>query len=563
MPTAAPRSPVSRLLPAWFWALAYAAALLVIAPSAEIRHADDHHYLEASLQMSQGGDWIVPQTSDGQPRLRKPVFSYWPLALSFQTVGHSMFAARLPYVLAGALTILLIAWFGTQLADRESGRLAAMCLAACLPWMLAGLRTIPDVWLTLFMTLSAGGFLLLLSGSHRRLAPWLAWLGLGLAMATKGMAALLVVPALAVVWWRWRGDAVWRELFHRPAVMAGLALGLLWYAAVAIRLGPSALLTFTGDQLNATLTAREILDHFLGYLIYLPVALLPFTLLGVGLRSVDWRWLGRTQPRRAAAGYALTFTAVLVAVFSFAYQFSGGRYVTPGLPWLGLLLGMLFRSAIAEGRPRRFLGTMVVVLVAGILTLFCFGLSALGVATGLLAGGESLVLRVGVLSTAAVGILLVAHGGPRIALALPALMTLALPPVLYGVTAPGLPDSARKIAEAVAQIDRPGPVIMVDEAGSLGGVVRVLSGARVELTEQVDPLPEPGLFAALVLDGRHLSDNDRYAECDRREVARDFRRIRSRRLVDALRAGEGEAFLEEHRQPYFLITCPPAEPGGQ
>ncbi len=52
MPNAEFPRPLPRPLPAWVWALAYAAALLFIAPSPEIRHADDYHYLEASLQMS-------------------------------------------------------------------------------------------------------------------------------------------------------------------------------------------------------------------------------------------------------------------------------------------------------------------------------------------------------------------------------------------------------------------------------------------------------------------------------------------------------------------------------
>lgn len=555
MPVSTPRRSAPRLPPAWVWALAYAAALLVIAPSAEIRHADDYHYLEASLQMSLGGDWVVPQTPDGRPRLRKPVFTYWPLALSFKTLGPSMLSARLPYLLAGAATVWLIAWFGARLADRESARLAAMILAACLPWMLAGLRTIPDVWLTLFMTLSAGGFLLLLNGTHRRLGPWLAWIGLGLAVATKGLVALLVAPALAVVWWRWRGDVVWRELFHRPAVMAGAAIGLLWYAAVAIRLGPSALLNFTADQLNATLTVRQVVDHCLGYLVYLPVALLPFTLLGLGIRPRDWRWLGRGPARRAVAGYALTLTVTLVAVFSFAYQFSGGRYMMPALPWLALLLGMLFHSAIAEGRPRRAIAAAVAALVAGMALLLCLGVSAVGVATGLLEGGESLVWRVAVISVAAVAVLLVAHGGPRAALVLPACMTLALPPTLFGMARPALPDTAERIVNAVRETDPPGPVIMADE-GSLAGVVRVMSAGRVEFTEKVNPPPAPNSFGALIVARGHLPGDGTFDACERREIANDFRRIRSSELLDAIRAGEGDAFLASRRQPYLMIRCP-------
>lgn len=548
-----PRSPH-----AWIWALAYAAALLVIAPSPEIRHVDDYHYLEASLRMSQGGDWFVPRDPDGGPRLLKLGFTYWPLAASFKIFGPSMLSARLPFVLAGALTVWLIAWFGARLADRESGRIAAMCLAACVPWMLAGLRTIPDVWLTLFMTLSAGGFLLLLNGTHRRLAPWLAWTGLGLAAATKGFVALLVLPGLAVAWWRWRGDVVWRDLAYRPAVMAGLGLGLIWYAAVAIRLGPGALHSLASDQLHATLTASEVAEHAIRYLFYLPVALLPFSVLALGLRPADWRWLAGEPGRRLPAGYALVFTAVLILVFSFAYPFSGGRYLMPALPWLALLLGMLFRSAVAAGRPGRWLAGATAGLVGLVGLALVFGIAALGVATSLMAGHETLLWRAAVLTLAAVALLVAAHGRPRLALGIPALMTLALPPVLFGVAQPALPGAAREIVAGVERADAPEPVLMADQ-GSLAGVVRILSGGRIRFVREVDPPPGPDRFGTLVVARGHLEGAVFYAGCQRRVIARDYRRIDAGDLLAAARAGKGEAFLEDQRQEYVMITCPDLE----
>lgn len=545
----------SRSPHAWFWALAYAAALMVIAPSPEMRHADDYHYLEASLQMSQGGNWIVPRDSDGAARLVKPGFTYWPMAASFKAFGPSMLAARLPFVLAGALTVWLIAWFGARLADRESGRLAAMFLAACLPWMLAGLRTIPDVWLVLFLTLSAGGFLLLLNGTHRRLAPWLAWLGLGLAVATGGLTALLVLPGLAVAWWLWRGDVVWRDLLHRPAVMAGVALGLLWYAAVAIRLGPSALFSSAGDQVHAALSVSEVVEHGAGYLVFFPIALLPFSFLALGLRPADWRWLAGEPGRRLSAGHALVYTAVLILVSSFAYPSSGWRYLMPALPWLALLLGMLFRSAVAAGRPGQWLAASTAGMIGALALVLVFGIAALGVATGLTSGHETLVWRAAVFTLVAVAVLSAGHARPRLALVIPALMTLALPPVLFSVARPALPDAAREIVAGVARAEAPEPVLMADE-GSLAGMVRILSAGRIRAVRDQDPPPDPARFGTLVIAREHLEDATFYAGCDRLEIARGLRGIRPGGLLAAVRAGEGEAFVEDHRQAYVMITCP-------
>lgn len=543
-----------RFPPAWFWALAYAAALLVIAPSPDIRYAGEGHYLEASLRMSLGGDWLTPRDSAGRFALEGPAPAYWPAAAGFKILGYSMVSARLPFVLGGALTVWLIAWFGARLADREAGRLAAMCLAACLPWMWAGLRTLPDVWLTLFMTLSAGGFLLLVNGTHRRGAPWLAWPGLGLAVATQGLVALLPLPALALVGWLWRGDVIWRDLLHRPAVMAGLGLGLLYYAAVAIRLGPSALPPLVIDPYQAT-AAGEIMDRAFVYVAYLPLALMPFTLLALGVRPADWRWLGRDPARKTAAAYALVLSVILVAAISFASRSSGGRDLTPALPWLALLLGMLLRSAIAGGRPRRWLGALTTGLVGLAGLALVFGIAAAGVATGLVTGHESLVWRAAALTLAAVAVLLAAQGGPRRALILPALMILALPPALFGVASPGLPDTARDIVAEVKSADPSNPVVMAG-AGSLAGTVRVLSGGRIQVRRDVNPTPGPDDFGALIIARRHVADNDAYADCEQRQVARGFRRVRPEGLVSAVRAGEGEAFLKDRSLVYLMVSCP-------
>lgn len=545
-----PRSPL-----AWLWAVVYAAALLAVAPSADVRFAEDFAYLEPSLQMSRGGDWVVPRDAGGAPTLVAPVFSYWAAAVSFKIFGPSMLSARLPFILAGGLTIWLTAWLGARLADRESGRLAAMCLAASLAWMAAGFRALPDVWLTLFMTLSAGGFLLLLDGSHRRTAPWLAWPGLGLALATKGPAALLVLPALAVVWWRWRGDVIWRDLFHRPAVMAGAGLGLLWYAAVAIRLGPSALVPALTGPFQGVVAADQALEQGAAGLGFLPAALLPFTLLALGIRATDWRWLMRESGRRAAAGYALVFAGVLVLAFSLADPYPGARSMLPALPWLALLLGMLFRSAVAAGRPRRWLAALTAGLVGALVLGLVFGIAAVAVATGLMEGHESLIWRVAVLSLVAVAVLLAAHADPRRALVLPALMCLALPPVLFGVARPALPDTARDIVAAVAQTDASRPVLMAD-AGSLAGAVRVMAGGRIDVLRGPETARSPDLFDTRVVSGHQLSAGGFDASCEQREIARGFGPVPPHKLVAAVRAGQGEAFLDARRRTYLMITCP-------
>ncbi len=149
-------------------------------------HPDERHYTDAALHMLKTGDWWVPCQADGTPRFQKPILTYWVLAVSYWVGGVSPLASRLPFLLAGCGVLWLTYRMGKSLFGKESGILAALILMTNPIFLLSSTRSIPDIYLCLFLTLSAWGFLLILTQAHRSmLGLWMFYGGVGLAVATK------------------------------------------------------------------------------------------------------------------------------------------------------------------------------------------------------------------------------------------------------------------------------------------------------------------------------------------------------------------------------------------
>ncbi|MEZ5951452.1 MAG: glycosyltransferase family 39 protein [Planctomycetaceae bacterium] len=70
--------------------------------------------------MFERGDWLVP-TYNYELRTDKPIMLYWLMLSSFETLGVSEFAARLPSALMATLTVFCVYFLGRRLFDAEVG----------------------------------------------------------------------------------------------------------------------------------------------------------------------------------------------------------------------------------------------------------------------------------------------------------------------------------------------------------------------------------------------------------------------------------------------------------
>ncbi|MGD8347118.1 MAG: phospholipid carrier-dependent glycosyltransferase, partial [Lysobacterales bacterium] len=216
-------------------------------------HPDERHYTNAAITMNQTGDWMTPKYPDGSNRFIKPPVTYWAIAGSYSVFGIGPFSSRLPFALISAAIIMLTYWLANGLATtRGAGWLAGWIMASNLFLVQATGRAIPDLPLTLFLLISAAGWLNWMTAEKSaRWAPWAAYAGAGLAVASKGLPAgvFLGLSAVFALFNPWRPLGLLRIL-HVPAIALGAALGLGWFLAMYWIHGDAALSAFFSDQVG-------------------------------------------------------------------------------------------------------------------------------------------------------------------------------------------------------------------------------------------------------------------------------------------------------------------------
>lgn len=97
---------------------------------------DESRFAQASRQMAQGGDLVIPRVL-GKPRLNKPPLIYWlqsgsACVLTGGDVGRdAIWMYRLPSLLAAIVAVLMTWRLGCALVDPRAALLAGVLLAIC------------------------------------------------------------------------------------------------------------------------------------------------------------------------------------------------------------------------------------------------------------------------------------------------------------------------------------------------------------------------------------------------------------------------------------------------
>src|SRR6478609_2910490 len=119
--------------------------------------ANEAFYVETPREMIERGDYVSP-TFNYEPRLNKPVLSYWIVAGFYQVLGVSVGVQRLPIAL-GALGLIAVAgllgwllWPGTSPRERrraEAALWAAIGLAVAPRLLMFARRIFIDIYTSL------------------------------------------------------------------------------------------------------------------------------------------------------------------------------------------------------------------------------------------------------------------------------------------------------------------------------------------------------------------------------------------------------------------------------
>ena len=121
--------------------------------------ANEAFYVETPRQMLLSGDYVAP-TFNGQPRVNKPILSYWIVAGFYHLFGVSVGVERLAIALGAMLLIASAFLIGRALRSTATGVLAALIVATAPRVVMHSRRIFIDVYITAFTSLAVAGFVL-------------------------------------------------------------------------------------------------------------------------------------------------------------------------------------------------------------------------------------------------------------------------------------------------------------------------------------------------------------------------------------------------------------------
>jgi 4-amino-4-deoxy-L-arabinose transferase-like glycosyltransferase len=330
---------------------------------------DEPRFAEASREMRQNGDFLVPRLN-GEYRFDKPPLIYWSQVLAYDFLGDNDFAARLPSVIFAALTATATLVFATRVFGANVGLWAGLILASCLQMFVHARAAVADMPMLLFFLMATwAGWERLRNSS--RFWWWTFYLSLGLGFLAKGPVALLPIlfaplhSLLCRFPFKLRTGSA---LFGGLVVVA--VIGLWGIPAVLVTHGEYFWVGLGKHVLERSLEPME--SHggpgFLGYLLFLPFypiaslfsffpwcIFLPVCVIRLWIRR-DWE-----------DNYFIGVVLLVVVVFT-AIQTKLPHYVLPAYPALAILVARQIEQV--QWKPLILVVTLVAYL--GIATIgFC------------------------------------------------------------------------------------------------------------------------------------------------------------------------------------------------
>jgi 4-amino-4-deoxy-L-arabinose transferase-like glycosyltransferase len=278
-------------------------------------------------------------------RLRKPVLPYWLVAAGCRLLGPSPFSTRILFVLCGG-GVVMFSWMAARQATGSArAALLTALIVMCHPALFtSAARSLPDVVLSLFLTMSLAGFVGIIA---RGRADWslltCAYLGGALAVLSKG------APAVAFIAYA----SIYLAVFHRTLVLghwtrfasvavACVAISGSWFALMQHRHGDVLAQQFLGDQAGAHRFAVDVSQ----------ICMQAMTGAGLLAASFAVPLIPAARPllrrRREAAGildrevnhFLLGWCGLFLAAAA-CINHVNLRYLLPVVPAVGVILGCM------------------------------------------------------------------------------------------------------------------------------------------------------------------------------------------------------------------------------
>jgi 4-amino-4-deoxy-L-arabinose transferase-like glycosyltransferase len=347
---------------------------------------DEPRFAEASREMIERGDYVVPHFNDDL-RLDKPPLAYWMQVASYRIFGENDFAARFPSAVAAALLALSIFAWGNRIGGEDVGWRAAIIFTLSLQVFIHAKAAVADMWLVLFVTTAhwAGWELIQQKRTpnvERRTSntEWVWWwtfyVSLALGFLAKGPIAW--VPLLTVTCTKiFSSQIAFAKTFKfTRGILLMLAIVALWGIPALVQTRGE----FSSVGLGRHVVARSIVtmeghgaQSLAGYLL-----LLPFYFVTIFVSFFPWSmklpWLARklwrerpvaasdaSDTRDASDKYLLAGIGIIFVIFTFVST-KLPHYTLPAFPLLALWLARHWQSV--TGKRRGFFRAVAIATTA-------------------------------------------------------------------------------------------------------------------------------------------------------------------------------------------------------
>ena len=200
---------------------------------------------QIARNMVSSGDWVIAHL-DGVPYMEKAPLPYWLIAVCYLLMGVHDWVARIPTTLAAVLLCFVTARYGAWAFGRRAGFYAGLALATSVGLFLFTRILIPDVMLTLAVTVCFMAFQRALNDDGEELHPrrWPIILGamLGVGALLKGLIALVVPIGGALLYLlltrRLFARETWRRLRPVSVILTFLLIAAPWHVLATLRMPP-------------------------------------------------------------------------------------------------------------------------------------------------------------------------------------------------------------------------------------------------------------------------------------------------------------------------------------
>lgn len=213
---------------------------------------DEINFAEVAREMVVTKKYGEPQINF-QLFTEKPPLYFWLQAICMNIFGINEFAARLPNALLGMLVLPVLFLIGRKLRDNFFGILWAGIYGCSILPHLYFKSGIIDPWFNFFIFLSLYGLINAAdkAGTRQGKLKWLLFGGvmLGLALLTKGPAAVIVIGLTFLFYWMSKKFR-WVIPFPRLLLYALVALATagVWFAVNYLQHGGDFIKEFTIRQ---------------------------------------------------------------------------------------------------------------------------------------------------------------------------------------------------------------------------------------------------------------------------------------------------------------------------